>query len=168
MSLFSSKKRKRQFGQTLVEIIIAISVVGLVMTAVVAIVTVSVRNVSRAKAKALGTKYTQEGIEYFRAQKNLMGWETFWETIQAGGPSSTYCLAELPYTQNGGLESVPNRACLSTEFVDNTAVYQRKAEVTVGPVNGQDTVTVTVLTTWPDGGQTAQSMGTVQFQQSQN
>lgn len=138
------------------------------MTTVVAAMSVSLHSAVISQSKGLATKYTQEGIEYFRAQKNLMGWETFWETIQAGGSSSTYCLAELPYTPNGGLESVPNRACLSTEFVDNTTVYQREAEVTLGPVNGEDTVTVTVVTTWPDGGQTAQSMATVQFQQSEN
>ncbi|MBW7955914.1 hypothetical protein H3C66_04235 [Patescibacteria group bacterium] len=160
------KKRKR-LGQTIVEVIIATGVVGLVMTAVVAVVTVSVRNASRAKAKALGTKYTQEGIEYFRAQKNLMGWESFVGAIQEGGSTPTYCLATLPYTQNGGLENLPNRPCQASEFVDSNDLYQRSANVTLGVLGGQDAVTVTVTTTWEDGDRMTESTATVEFQQSQ-
>ncbi len=160
--------RSHQLGQTIVEIIIATGVVGLVMTAVVAVVSVSLRNAARAKAKALGTKYTQEGVEYFRAQRNLMGWESFLAQIQQGGSSSTYCLATLPYTQNGGLASVPNRACLSSEFVDTGSIYQRKADVTVTNVSGQDMITITVSVTWPDSGRTTTSTATIEQQKSQN
>jgi type II secretory pathway pseudopilin PulG len=160
--------RSRQLGQTILEVIIATSVVGLVMTAVVAVVSVSLRNAARAKAKSVGTKYTQEGIEYFRAQRNLMGWESFFEEIQQSGVFSTFCLASLPYTTNGGLESVPERPCTTSEFVDEDNIYQREAEVTITNVGGQNIVTVTINTTWIDSGRTATSNATVEMQQSQN
>lgn len=161
-------RRRSRAGQTLVEVIIATSVVGLVMTAVVAVVTISLRNVSRAKAKALGTKYTQEGVEYFRTQKNVMGWETFYQTIQEGGSLPTYCMADLPYSQNGGLEQLPNRACISTEYVDPQGIYKRHAQVTTTFVNGTPTVNVIVVTSWPDADHMTQSSATAQFQPSQN
>lgn len=161
-------KRKKSRGQTLIEIIIATGVVGLVMTTVVAVISVSVRNAARAKAKALGTKYTQEGIEYFRAQKNLMGWETFYETIQAGTGNNVYCLSTLPYNQNGGLEQLPNRPCQAAEYVDARNIYKRSADVSLGTLNGQYTVTVTVSTVWEDGDRLTTSNATLELQQSQN
>jgi len=155
-------------GTSIVEVMVAIAVVGVVMTAVTAVVSVSLQNTSRSKAKSLGTKYTQEGIEYFRAQKNLMGWESFLTAVQEGGASPTYCLASLPYSQNGGFELVPNRPCVTSEFVDVLNLYKRAAFVTLTPVNGEPTVTVTVTTTWPDGSNTTESTATQQFQQYRN
>lgn len=158
--------RKRQHGQTLIEIIIATTVVGIVMTSVVAVITVSVRNAARAKAKALGTKYTQEGIEYFRAQRNLMGWESFYGYLNTRDPR--YCLDSLSYAQNGGLEQIPNRPCQSSEFVDERNIYTRQATITIQTINGKPTVNVLVTTSWPDGSTTITSEATAEFQQSEN
>lgn len=156
--------RRRQRGQTLIEVMIATTVVGLVMTAVAAIVTISLQNTSRAKAKALATKYTQEGIEYFRAQRNLMGWESFYATLSLGTP--TYCLATLPYSEVGGLQNLDNTPCDPGHHPDPNGIYQRGAVVTFVNVSGQPTVNVVVATTWTDGDRLAESRATIQFQQS--
>lgn len=158
-------RKQRQSGQTIIEVVIATGVVALVMTAVVAIISVSLRNKTRAKAKALGTKYTQEGIEYFLAQRNLPGWESMFQTIQQGSGGSTYCMSTLPYTENGGLASLVNRACLPNEFIDSRQIYQRSAEITT---SGTDTVTITVTVAWTDGDRTQTSKDTVELKQSQN
>lgn len=161
------KQHNRQ-GNSILEVMISIVVVGVVITSVAAAIAISLQNTSRAKAKAIGTKFTQEGIEYFRAQRTLMGWETFYSTLEEGGVTPTYCLAALPYSPLGGLDQVPNRPCQLTEFVDLNNLYKRSAVVTLGTINGQPTVTITVSTEWPNGDRTTQSTATIQFQQSQN
>lgn len=163
-SLSITRKHHRA-GQTIIEVVIATGVVAMVMTAVVAIISVSLRNTTRAKAKALATKYTQEGIEYFRAQRNLLGWESMFQTIQQGAGGNTYCMSTLPYSGNGGLASLANRACLPNEFVDSRQIYQRRAEITI---SGTDTITITVTVTWNDGDRTQTSNATVELKQSQN
>jgi len=169
-SHFQLKKKDRRVGQTIIEILIATGVVALVMTAVVAVVSVSVRNASRAKAKALATKYTQEGIEYFRAQRNIMGWESFWTTAggQVGTRTSTACLATLPYTATGGLQNVISTTCSTNQYIDTRQIYQRSAAVTTSQLVGKDTVNVAVTVRWVDGSRTNTSTATVQLQQSQN
>jgi Tfp pilus assembly protein PilE len=158
----------RRAGQTIVEVIIATAVVGLVMTAIVAIGSVSLRNTSRAKAKALATKYTQEGIEYFRTQRNLLGWESMFQTLKQNSGGVTYCMATLPYTQTGGLGNLPNRACLPTEFVDVRQIYQRRAHVTTSVVGGQNVITVVVTVSWNDSGNQQISTAALELRQNQN
>jgi len=159
---------KCKHGSSLIEVIIAIAVVSLVMTAVAAVISISLQNTSRAQAKVIGTKHTQEGIEYFRAQRTLMGWESFLSAFQNGNVSTVYCLASLPFTTVGGLEQLPNRPCGVTEFADVRNLYKREADVTLGTVAGQQTVTITVRMVWPDGMQSVRSSATVQLQKSQN
>jgi type II secretory pathway pseudopilin PulG len=185
-------------GQTIVEIVIAIGVVGLVMTTVVGAITVSLRNTSRAKAKALATKYTQEGIEYFRTQRNLLGWESFLEVLQQR-KGANFCMATLPYDMDnsyqlrgqpgnenvddqgkhvgqykdsnsglGGLSDLPNRACLPNEYVDAANIYQRRGTVVTSVSGGQDVVTVTITVTWIDGARTQTSTATVELRKNQN
>lgn len=158
-------QKKRRTGQTIVEVVIATAVVGVVMTALAAIITVSLQNTTRAKAKALATKYTQEGIEYFRAQRSLLGWESMVQVIQQGSGGSTYCMNTLPYTQYGGLEQLANRACLPHEFVDARQIYQRSAQIFT---TGADTLSITVTVSWNDGARLQTSTATVELKNTQN
>lgn len=172
MTEMSSQKHStidtRRAGQTIVEVIIAIGVVAMVMTAIVAIGTTSLRNTSRAKAKTLATKYTQEGIEYFRTQRNILGWESMVETLQQNSGGITYCMATLPYTQTGGLGNLPNRPCLPSEFIDVRQIYQRHAEVTSSVIDGQDVITIAVTVSWNDSGAQQTSIATLELRQNQN
>ncbi|MBW7944186.1 DUF2341 domain-containing protein [Patescibacteria group bacterium] len=150
-------------GASLLEIIIATGIVGLVMTSTVAIMTVSLKTTSLSRNKSVATKYTQEGIEYFRTQRNIMGWETFFETLNSGGVTSEYCMATLPYTETGGLEELPNRPCTSSEFVDENDVFQRYAEVTTDISGENGSVHVTVSTVWEDNGRELTSTATLEL-----
>lgn len=121
------------------------------MTSTVAVISVSLRTTVLSRNKAVATKYTQEGLEYFRAQRNLLGWETFFDILN-GASASTYCLVDLPFGDSAGMAELPNRACLATEFVDEKQVYQRQAEVTTASDGETGTVHITVTTTWKEGG----------------
>lgn len=59
----SIKKKFLQSGQTVIEVLIATGVVSLVMTALMATMTLSLQNSSQAKYRSLATKLGQEGID---------------------------------------------------------------------------------------------------------
>ena len=71
-------------GSTLIEVIIAVGVVALVMITVVSIITVSVRDTVLAKSKLLGTRYTQEGMEFIVYRE-----EVFESQLPRVSPSQT-------------------------------------------------------------------------------
>ncbi|MBW7944669.1 hypothetical protein H3C70_04725 [Patescibacteria group bacterium] len=130
------------------------------MTTTVAAISVSLRSTVVSQAKSLATKYTQEGVEYFRTQRNLMGWESFLQELQE---SSIFCLAQLPYTETGGLEELPQRACTSGEFVDEKDRFQRVAHVTYNETEGQQIITITVEVTWQDSGRPLKSNAAIEL-----
>ncbi len=74
---------KKNDGQSLIEMIVAIAVVLIVVVALVAITTVSIRNANFSRNQALATKYAQEGIEKVRAYRDQTDWATFTGNCQA-------------------------------------------------------------------------------------
>ena len=154
------KRDRSQRGATLIEIIIATGIVGLVMTSAVSAMTVSLRATSIAKNKNMATKYTQEGLEYFRTQRSLLGWESFVDQIQA---SNEYCLATLPGIQDGGLASLPDRPCTAQETIDDNGRFQRSAEVYYNTEGDENIFTITVNVTWDEGNRPLSSNATVEL-----
>jgi len=154
---------KLRRGASLLEVIIATGIVALVMTSTVALMPVSLKTTSLSRNKSNGTKYTQEGIEYFRTQRNILGWETFLEILQSGGNSSTFCMATLPYGGVGGLQNLPNRPCQTQEYVDEEDRFKRAAEVIITTAGEQTNIHIEVSTTWFESGQPLSSNASLEF-----
>ncbi|HUS59771.1 MAG TPA: prepilin-type N-terminal cleavage/methylation domain-containing protein [Nevskiaceae bacterium] len=68
---------RREKGQSLIEVLVALAVMAIVILALVRVTTVSIRNATFAKNRALATKYAQEGMEKVRAYRDEVVWETF-------------------------------------------------------------------------------------------
>lgn len=67
-----------QKGQTIIEILVAIAVGAIVLTAVAASATITVRNADFAKKKTEAVKYVDEGIENVRIVRDTaVSWEVF-------------------------------------------------------------------------------------------
>jgi len=131
----------QQPGQTIIEVIIATGVVVLVMTAIMAGLTLSLKNTAQAKYKALASKLAQEGIEAFRRERDLLGFESF----RAGLASQTYCLPSIP----SQLSQFGAGTCGDADGITMTGVtFFRQAEV-VGATDN-DPVVVEVSVTWLD------------------
>ncbi|MGB9585896.1 MAG: prepilin-type N-terminal cleavage/methylation domain-containing protein [Anaerolineales bacterium] len=64
---------KKNQGQSLIEMLVAIAIVLVVIVALVAVTTVSIRNASFSRNQALATKYAQEGIEEARKLRDERG-----------------------------------------------------------------------------------------------
>lgn len=132
----------RQPGQTIIEIIIATGIVVLVMTAIMAGLTLSLKNTAQAKYKALASKLAQEGIEAFRRERDLLGFESF----RAGLISDTYCLPTIP----DDLAHFGQGTCGDADGITMTGVtFYREANVTVGATE-DDPVTVELTVKWTD------------------
>lgn len=86
------KKLPGESGQTLLELVIAIGVVAIVMTALVAAVTASLRYSQATRLRSRGVKYAQEGLELTRKLRDINIWDTFQAYSNGTG---RWCLDEL-------------------------------------------------------------------------
>lgn len=139
---------RHQAGQTIIEILIATGVVGLVMTAVAAGLTLSVKNTSQSKYRALATREAQEVAELYRRERSRLGWESF----QSGVAAGDICLgADLPADTTTFLALQPGECTTGENYVLGGASYQRQAFVEVVDATQ---VRITVTVSWIDGTQT--------------
>lgn len=135
-----------QRGQTLVEVLLATTVVAMVLTAIAAGLSSSVKNTDHAKLQNAAAKYNQETLEIFRRERHSLGWEAFRSALSNG----TYCLNDLPADSSSFL-SMALGACAAETTIEET-VFQRQAVVTVAA----DEVSVVATVTWDEGGQDKQ------------
>ena len=61
---------KNENGQSLIEVLVALAVMVIVILALVRVTTVSIRNATFAKNRALATKYAQEWMEQTRKERD--------------------------------------------------------------------------------------------------
>lgn len=122
-------------GQSLVEILVAIGVVTLVLTALVAAVVMAIRGVNFSKQKIKATSLAQEGVEWVRNQRGNLGWSDFYALATAAG--IRYCLASLDFGEIG--------SCGEAQLIDS--YYTRELVLTA---SGSDEVGVVVTVTWQE------------------
>ncbi len=132
-----------QSGQTIVEILVATAVVAMVLTAVAAGLTYSIKNASESKYKAVATNKAQEAIEVFRYERSALGWETFVEVLGDGG---AYCYNTLPTPAQ--FLTLPNAIC-STGVADSGTEFKR--DILVSVAGDDNSVTVEATVSWTDG-----------------
>jgi len=140
-------RRSKIEGQSIVEVILGVLVVTLVLTAVAAGMSQSVKNTAESKFRNLATNYAQAGMEMFQTQRNLLGWDRFYE---ATGPG-TYCLNVLVFSSEG-YSNLPSGECAEDKIIAGTS-FTREANVTVPAA---DSIKVEIVVTWDDSGQTRQ------------
>lgn len=75
-------------GNTIIEILIATVVVGLILTSLAVSMTSSIQNSAEAQYRESGTRLAQDVMEVFRKDKNTLSWNSFYATPASG----TYCV----------------------------------------------------------------------------
>lgn len=78
-------------GQSLVEVMVAVAILALVLTALVLGTTVAMRNANFSKNQAQATKYAQQVMEWMRSERN-QSWDTF------ASHTGTFCLNSLSWS----------------------------------------------------------------------
>ncbi len=126
-------------GQTLIEVVVALSVVMLILAAISVAVTTSLSNSTYLKNHNLASKYAQDGIEYIRHLYENQ--ENFYESFPAGSRyfmDETNTISQGFFEQNIGSEFVREvRFESGIECDENTA--------------GADELRVTVSVYWTSG-----------------
>lgn len=129
-------------GSTLIELLVAVMVVGLIVTAVAITVTNSIKNTGEARFKQVATSLGQEVIEFVRSEKNRIGVENLKNTLAA----NTYCFNTLPADLS---VSPASGACGSATFPMAGVDFKREAVVTIS--SNPTVITLVVTVYWNDG-----------------
>lgn len=136
-------------GFTMVEVLVAVAVVAMVMTAVVSGVSFSVKNTRYARDKSLAVRYAQESLEWVRRMRDENGWGVFYADVSADGGTVVYCLSDLPsvYTEFANLN---NSVCDANDVIGGDTIFLREMELVVGATD----IAVEVGVSWDEGGDT--------------
>lgn len=89
---------KREEGQSLIEVVIALAVAIVAILALVRATVTSIRNADFARNRALATKYAQEALEKVRSYKVEHTWQDFTdncESIPLDSPPSPFSAPSL-------------------------------------------------------------------------
>jgi type II secretory pathway pseudopilin PulG len=149
-------KRKTQSGSSMIEILIATGVVGLVMTAVASSLVLSVKNSAISKYKVLSATRAQEAMEVFRREKVLLGWAQFYESLSA----DTYCVNSLA-SNSAQFKAMNTGTCGDGSVIAGTS-FTREALV---DITSADEIRVEIIVDWLDGDITRSSNLIQEFKQ---
>lgn len=138
-------------GQSLFELLGAIAVIGIILIAIVALATRSIKNSTLSSNTTEATKFSQEALEWAREQRDI-DWNSFAARGTASG--STYCLDTLSWDNSG--------TCSSTELIPDTR-FKRQATLMHNPATSPNSVEVDIVTSWDEGGATKQSRSTTKL-----
>jgi len=122
-------------GQTLIEVLIALSVAVVVITSVTLIAITSLNNTQSSKNQEQATKYAQEGMEIVRKVRNS-SYATF------AGYNGTYCVAKGQLTLGAQLGS-----CTTTNI---NSLYVRSVQIQPNSGCGVNLSRVVVTVAWSD------------------
>lgn len=152
--LLSPTPSRKQTGFTLLEVLVSGAVLSAALIALVVLLTYSIKSDDQARNRATAAELTQDGTDFFRQARNVLGWKKLRDSLSSG---STYCLAQTQYNYEI-MASNPDSffssfegAC--SEYKLNT-IFKREAVVTV-PATDDDPIEIVVTVYWlTDGGET--------------
>jgi len=136
--------KTKKAGFTLVEVLVAVVIVGLVLTAIAAAISFSVKNSSQADYRQVATRYAQDAIDIIRQKRSDLGWNQFYTNYLVAGDKclniSTHTLAPMPV---GGCTGI-------YELSNNNVKFRRT--INVDKLGGTpQSVELTVTVKWQDG-----------------
>jgi len=144
------KTRHSEMGFSLVEILVSTVMVGLVLTAVATVMTLSIKNAAQARYRETATQLAQAGMEFFNRENALLSWSSFAGFFPEN--ANTYCLEALPAATQ--LATINPGTCSAIETLqENGGVFTRQAIVSKSATNATD-LQVSVITSWEDGART--------------
>jgi prepilin-type N-terminal cleavage/methylation domain-containing protein len=140
----SVSNTNKQAGSTLIEILVAISVISLVLTAVGSMISMSIKLSDSNEQKQLALQKAQETLEFFRKERSINSWSSFSTPLEDEG---TYCLSSLP--ENIASMSANLGVC-GDEDLFEAAKYKFKREAMIN-FNDENSLKVEINLSWQDG-----------------
>lgn len=133
-----SKAVRKISGQSLIEMVIALGIASFIIIALMQSLITSAKNSRFAKNQTLATRYSQEGIELIRNQRDSLGWSGFYNTYPI--TSLNWCLTGNVVADWG--ISLPCSVITGT-------IFTRQADFIL---NSSDEIGVKVTASWDDNG----------------
>lgn len=134
-------------GQTLIEVVVAIGIFGVVMVAISTIIISSLSNVQYSKYQNQATQYAQQGMEVIRNWR-----DTKFDELAAVSSTTTYCFPQT-CTKFGSVGCNTSCPVAPVANIDNTFLrevsFPIDASCTV--VASPTTRSVKVTVKWTDG-----------------
>jgi len=125
------------------ELLVAVFVIALSLTAIVSLVTTSIGNTTFSRDRSVAAKSTQEAVEWLRAERD-QDWGVFRTRGSANG--SPYCLPDLSWNNGQGICAPLPGTNLRREVL---LIYNAGSD--------PDTVEARVVTSWVDSAGTHES-----------
>jgi len=142
---------RAKHGFTLIEVLVAVVIVGTVLTAIATTLSANVKNAAQARYRVRATVLAQEGLEFLTRERQLEGWGDFLGTFPHG--TTTYCVQTLTSTDTLAILSQGN--CGATEVISETGVsYTRELTVTKSVATPNE-LTADFNVSWIDGSRTS-------------
>jgi len=137
--------RRTKWGQSMFELLVAVFVVGITLTALLGLVTNSIGNTSFSRERTQAAKFTQEAVEWLRSER-----DSDWGVFKArSSPAGTvYCLQSLSWTSSCG--TIAN------------SPFSREVTLINDPAD-PDLVEARIKTSWQDANGTHESRVTTYF-----
>lgn len=139
------QKLKSVKGSTIIELLIATMVVGLIVTAVATVVTYSIKNTGESRFRQTATILGQQVIEYFWGRKNAEGIINLSDSLTPG----INCYSNIDDPTPG--------ACGPTQVINMAGTnFEREVFIEKGGIGTRDEpffIQLDVTVSWLDGDQ---------------
>ncbi|KKQ48658.1 MAG: hypothetical protein US95_C0056G0010 [Candidatus Woesebacteria bacterium GW2011_GWB1_38_5] len=127
-------------GQSILEVILALAILSIIITAIVSLTSTSVNTSTYSKNVSQANRYADEVVEYIRKEKEFSGWSDFTsDIITAYG--GIWCMPDLTFTINEACDPLNN-----SHFISST-IFQRM--LTATPIN-DNSIDIDVEVVWTD------------------
>lgn len=123
-------------GQSLFELVVAIAISALIIVAIVALVSNSVRNATFSRNNAQAASYAQQTTEWLRSQR-----DTDISTFIINTETPVYCFPVLSWTVAG--------TCTVDKTISGTPFY-REGHFTPTLVGGKTVIEANIIVSWTD------------------
>lgn len=133
----------KKSGQSLVEVVVAVGVMALLLTAVLSLISLSVKNSRLAKDRTKAANLAQEGIELMRTYRDL-SWTGLLEKAGLNYDLAENWTVETDWT-----------GCSQENNVDD--FFKRCVDI---QTEGSEQVSIQVIVSWQEGSQIYQTVQT--------
>ncbi|KUK79542.1 MAG: transmembrane(s)proteins 13..35 [Microgenomates bacterium 39_7] len=130
---------QKKSGQSLVEMVVAVSISALIIVALLIGAVIGTRNVQFSRNQSRAMELNRELSEWLRAEKKS-GWSRLW-SYGSGGEGITYCFSDLSFGQASSCSA------LDLEGIKIDGKFFREG---VLKQEGVDKLKITITTSWQD------------------
>lgn len=142
----SQQLHRNNAGSTLIEVLVAILIVGIVLTAIATALSFSIKNNAQAEYRQTASSIAQDAIELFRQQRGALGWTAFEASI---AENATKCLSKGASTLSAMTSSCTGNYVNTSPPVTFNRTIKRN-----DTTDNTKRVSIIVTVSWTDGNST--------------